>query len=253
MTQVAFVTGAASGIGRQVAIRAAQDGYRVVGVDRDSTGLDATIRDVENEGIAGIAAVADVTNADALEDAARRAVKSFGRIDLVVAAAGIEVLGNIAELDIADWQRSLDVTLTGTFLTARATVASLIQSRGAFVAISSDAGTTGAQGYAAYCAAKHGVVGLVRCMALDHGPAGVRSNVVCPGFVDTPMARRLFDASPAGTEEFYRSTIPLGRFATPDDVADTVLHLAVSRYANGLVYSLDGGSTAGYFVTEAAS
>lgn len=253
MTQVAFVAGAASGIGRQVAIRAGRDGYCVLGVDRDSAGLEATLREVENEGVTAIGAVADVTDPDALEVAARRARDSFGRIDLVVAAAGVEVLGNIAELDTADWRRSLDVTLTGTFLTARATIASLVQSQGAFVAISSDAGTTGAQGYAAYCAAKHGVVGLVRCMALDHGPAGVRSNVVCPGFVDTPMARRLFDASPAGTEEFYRSTIPLGWFATPDDVADTVLHLAASRYANGLVYSLDGGSTAGYYVTEAVS
>lgn len=251
MTHVAFVTGAASGIGRQVAIRAARDGYHVIGVDRDRAGLDVTIRGAENEGATAIGAVADVTDMDALEAAADRARDSFGRIDLTVAAAGVEVLGSVAELSLADWQRSLDVTLTGIFLTARVTIASLIESRGAFVAISSDAGTTGAQGYAAYCAAKHGVVGLVRCMALDHGPAGVRSNVICPGFVDTPMDRRLFDASPAGTEEYYRSTVPLGGFATTDDVADTVLHLAAARYANGLVYSLDGGSTAGYFVPGA--
>ncbi|RQP12570.1 MAG: SDR family oxidoreductase [Microbacteriaceae bacterium] len=251
--QVAFVTGAASGIGRQVALRAGLEGYRLVAVDRDADGLAEAVRGFEARGVTALAVVADVSEPDALEAAAQQARAVHGRIDLVVAAAGIEVLGTVADLDAAAWRRSLDVTLSGTFFTARATIASLIETRGSFVAISSDAGTTGAQGYAAYAAAKHGVVGLVRCMALDHGPAGVRSNVICPGFVDTPMARRLFDSSPEGTEEFYRDAIPLGRFATPDDVADVVLHLASSRYANGVVYALDGGSTAGYFVSGDAA
>lgn len=251
MNQVAFVTGAASGIGRQVALRCALEGYRVVAVDREPSGLADTIREIEGSEGTGIGVIADVSDPVALEVASLSARDAFGRIDLVVAAAGIEVLGTVADLDVADWRRSLDVTLTGTFLTARATIASILETQGSFVAISSDAGTTGAQGYAAYAAAKHGVVGLVRCMALDHGPAGVRSNVICPGFVETPMARRLFDNSPEGTEEFYKRGVPLGRFATTDDVADVVLHLASSAYANGLVYSLDGGSTAGYFVAEA--
>ncbi len=250
--QVAFVTGAASGIGRRVALRAASSGFDVLAVDIDAEGLRSLEPEIAATGRSVVPVVADVADSGAIEAAAQRALRELGGINLVVAAAGIDVLGTVQDLDVASWQRSLDVTLTGTFNTAHATIASLIESRGSFVAISSDAGTTGAQGYAAYVAAKHGVVGLVRCMALDHGPVGVRSNVICPGFVDTPMARRLFADSPEGTEEFYRSTVPLGRFATTDDVADVVLHLAASGYANGMVYALDGGATAGYFTPEGA-
>lgn len=110
-------------------------------------------------------------------------------------------------------------------MTAKATVDSLIKTRGAFTAIASDAGTNGAQGYSAYVAAKHGVVGLVRCLALDFGPVGVRSNVICPGFVETPMAKRLFAESSEEELQFYRSSVPLGRFAKPEEIAATVATL----------------------------
>jgi NAD(P)-dependent dehydrogenase (short-subunit alcohol dehydrogenase family) len=113
--------------------------------------------------------------------------------------------------------QTIAVNLTGTFLLARHTIPQLIKrGGGSFVAISSDAGVQGASGYAAYCASKHGVNGLIRCLALDHGRAGVRSNAVCPGFVDTPMATREFATAPSGTKEFYQHTVPLGRFARPD-------------------------------------
>lgn len=109
------------------------------------------------------------------------------------------------------------VNLTGTFVTAKASMESLISNGGKFTAIASDAGTNGAQGYSAYVAAKHGVVGLIRCLALDFGPAGVRGNVICPGLVETPMAQRLFAESSEGEVQFYKSSVPLGRFARPEE------------------------------------
>ncbi|MCW2790873.1 MAG: 3-oxoacyl-(acyl-carrier-protein) reductase protein [Aeromicrobium sp.] len=113
--------------------------------------------------------------------------------------------------------------------------------------ISSDGGVAGAQDFAAYCTSKHGVIGLMRTAALDFGPRGVRVNAVAPSFVDTPMADRIF----AGIEDerdYWRGVVPLGRFATPAEVADAVLHLLMeATYTNGHVYRIDGGSTTGYY------
>jgi meso-butanediol dehydrogenase/(S,S)-butanediol dehydrogenase/diacetyl reductase len=129
----------------------------------------------------------------------------------------------------------------------------LLASKGTFTAIASDAGLQGAVGYAAYCASKHAVVGFVRCLALDHGPQGVRSNVVCPGWVETPMADELLAVASESEIAFYRGSVPLGRFARPQEVAKAVLHLSSveASFANGMTYSIDGGSTAGYFFAPA--
>lgn len=107
----------------------------------------------------------------------------------------------------------------------------------------------GAQGFAAYCASTHAVIGLIKCMALDHGPQGIRSNAVCPGLVDTPMADAIFADTSDAERDYFRRTVPLGRFATPEEVAAAVAHLSSpdATYANGMTYRLDGGSTAGYF------
>jgi NAD(P)-dependent dehydrogenase (short-subunit alcohol dehydrogenase family) len=164
------------------------------------------------------------------------------------------VLGDVVSLSDPAWHRALDVNAGGVFRLARATVPFLMETRGAFVAVASDAGVTGAQGYSAYAASKHAVVGLVRCMALDYGSAGVRSNVVCPAFVETPMAERIFADSDPDERDFYRRAVPLGRFARPEEVANAIVHLLgeEASYSNGMVYRIDGGSTAGYYVGSAA-
>lgn len=153
-------------------------------------------------------------------------------------------------MELEAWDRVIGVNLTGTFLTARHTIPAIESSGGgSFVAISSDAGLQGASGFGAYCASKHGVVGLVRSLALDHGPAGVRCNAVCPGFVETPMADRIFAGTEPDERHRWEETVPLGRFARPEEVAEVVAHLTSdqARYTNGITYSIDGGSTAGYF------
>jgi len=242
-----LVTGAASGIGRAIAEAALREGYETVLVDRDPEALEDAATALSALGRVHSHA-ADVAEGDALVTAV--AATRAARPPLIGAAAcaGIEVLGKVDELDPAEWSRCLAVNLTGVFNTARAVLDELLQTRGSFVAVASDAGVVGAQGYAAYCASKHGVVGLVKAMALDYGPRGVRVNAVAPAFVETPMAERIF-AGDDRARDYYRAAVPLGRFAGPDEVAHAVLHLVGphASYTTGHIYRVDGGATAGYF------
>lgn len=242
-----LVTGAASGIGRAIAEAALDRGYDLVLVDRDAPALRLVHEELRRSGNVQIV-TADVTDLDALVDAVSNTRSGRAPLSAVAASAGTEVLGTVDDLDPAHWARSLAVNLTGVFNTARATLAELLESGGGFVAVASDAGVTGAQGYAAYCAAKHGVVGLVKAMALDYGPRCVRVNAVAPAFVQTPMAERIFEHAD-DERDYYQRIVPLGRFARPGEVAQAVLHLASAEasYTNGLIYRIDGGTTAGYF------
>lgn len=250
--RVALVTGAANGIGASAAIHLS-DTHTIIAVDRDDAGLARTAELIAAHGGSCTTRAVDVTDYSALCAAVESGEREVGQICSVAACAGVEVLGTALDLELSAWRRSIDVNLGGVFHTAKATLPSLIGTSGTFVAIASDAGTDGASGFAAYVAAKHGVVGLVRCMALDFGPLGVRSNVICPGLVDTPMARRLYEDATPEEMDFYERAIPLGRFATPEEVAEVVGHFARTTYANGTVYALDGGSTAGYFSRSAVA
>lgn len=249
MADVALVTGAASGIGAAVSKRLGSRGAKVVLVDRSPEDRDRQRREMEQLGADVRPVVADVTDDEQLRLAAEQAERA-GTLRTVVACAGIESYGDVTQTSPSDWDRTLAVNLTGVFLTARHTIPLLLAAgSGTFTAIASDAGVFGAQDYAAYCASKHGIIGLIKCMALDHGPHGIRSNVVCPSFVTTPMADRIFAETSAAELDYYASTVPLGRFAAPEEVAAAVAHLSSEEasYVNGHVYRLDAGSTAGYF------
>ena len=249
--EVAFVTGAGSGIGRAVARRLASRGADLCLFDLSADGLEETAAAIRAEaGSRLLTSPGDVRDEMRLRETVEEAEADLGPLNTVAACAGIEVEGTVVEMDPADWDRVLGVNLTGVFNTARVTMPSLEKSGdAAFVAISSDAGIFGTSNFAAYCASKHGVIGLVRTLALDHGPKGVRCNAVCPGFTETPMAERIMAGISRGQRESWQGTVPLGRFGNPDEIAAAVAHLTSvdSSYVNGAVYSIDGGSTAGYF------
>ncbi|MDB6105833.1 MAG: 3-oxoacyl-(acyl-carrier-protein) reductase protein [Gammaproteobacteria bacterium] len=246
----AVISGATSGIGRATAIRIAARGAIVGILGRNASSAAEVADEVERAG--GIAWIArtDVTDARSVEESISGFVSRFGRIDTAVASAGVAVAGTATDTSLDDWHRVIDTNLNGAFYLARCAIPELIKSRGTFTAISSDAGVQAACGFAAYCASKHGLQGLVKCLALDYGKYGVRSNAVCPAFVETPMADQLLkDVSPAELA-YFKGLVPLARFAQPSEVAEIVAHLSSpeASYTNGLMYRLDGGSTAGYYL-----
>lgn len=246
-----LLSGAASGIGRATALALAADGVALTLFDLNGPALSKVADACRSKGATALDLYGDTSSDADVATAVQRAVKQYGFLSGVVAAAGIARKGDVTTLSDEIWQTMLAVNLTGPFLLARHAVPYLVQNPvSGFVAVSSDSGVRGSRGYAAYSASKHGVVGLIRCMALDHGPQGLRSNVVCPTFVDTPMADGLLkDGGGTYDRAFYERRVPLGRFARAEEVADAIAHLLSPQasYANGMVYVLDGGTTAGTF------
>lgn len=248
-SEVIFLTGAGSGIGRASAFALADRGAALALFDLSEVGLAETAAALRDADADVFARAGDVSDPEAVERAVAEAETTLGPLSGAVACAGVEALGTIPEMDLADWHRVVSVNLTGVFHTARYAIPKIVDAGGGpFVAMSSDAGIQGAAGFGAYCATKHGVIGLVKSLALDHGPQGVRCNAVCPGFVETPMADRIFADLPPEERERWQQTVPLGRFASPQDVAAAIAHLTSDQagYVNGHAYVVDGGATAGY-------
>lgn len=248
--ETAFVTGATSGIGRATALRLAKRGAAIGIVGRNAEAAEKVAQEIQRTGGEAMVLKADVMDSAQVAAATERFLKTFDRIDTVVSNAGIFITGTVTDTSEADWSRIIATNLTGTFHVARHTIPHMVsRGRGSFVAVSSDAGSWGSQGTVAYTASKHGLNGMIRCMALDLGPKGVRCNAVAPGWVETPMTERAFAGMSAQEIDHWRKSVPLGRFAKAEDVADVIAFLSSTEgaYANGMVYALDGGSTAGYF------
>src|SRR5690349_2904365 len=213
----ALVTGGASGIGRAVAERLTAEGARVATLD-------------VNAGAPGeLALLADVSDEDAIRAAVGEATEAFGGLDLVVPNAAIQLTGEddrADQLDRATWQRTIDVNLTGAFVTAKHGVAALLAGGGGSVVfVASPAGLYGiARGLDAYSASKAGVAGLVRVMAADYAGDGVRVNGVLPGITETAMNHWWMD-DPVQRAE-VEASVPIGRAARPEEIAATVAFLA---------------------------
>jgi NAD(P)-dependent dehydrogenase (short-subunit alcohol dehydrogenase family) len=243
----AIVTGAGSGIGRAAAVRFAEQGTRVGLVDVDEGRAAETASAISDVGGESLVLVADVTREDAIGAAVQRAADAWGGLDIVVANAAVLLAGKedrVDRLDLPVWQQTLDVNLTGAFLTCKHGVRALLASGGgSIVCTASPTGLYGsAPGLSAYSASKAGVYGLIRVMAAGYAREGIRVNGVVPGYTKTPMNDYV-------TEEQHREllrTVPLGRQGLPEEVANVMVFLASddAAYVNGAVWAADGGITA---------
>ena len=244
---VVLVTGGGTGIGAAVARRLAATGHAVVVSGRRREPLEAVAAE-----IGGLAVVADVGAEPDAGRAVAAAVDAFGGLDALVLNAGRGAVGSLLDADPGEFDDVLRVNLTGAFLTARAALPHLLARRGTIVAVASVAGLQAAPASLAYCCSKAALLMLTRCIALDHGPAGVRANCVCPGWTRTPMADGEMDELARGLgvdrESAYATVtrqVPLRRASSADEVAAAVAWLlsAEASYVNGAALTVDGGST----------
>jgi NAD(P)-dependent dehydrogenase (short-subunit alcohol dehydrogenase family) len=245
--KVAFVTGAANGIGRAAALAFAREGAGVVAADVSEQGIQETVRLIEGAGGRALAVGCDVTRAADVKAALDEAVETFGRLNFAFNNAGVEQpLTPAADLAEEEWDRIVDVDLRGVFLCMKHEIPLLLkQGGGAIVNTSSGAGVKGFAGQAAYSAAKFGVIGLNKAAALDYAKSNIRINAVCPGIVETPMMDRFSGGTPEGRERVIAQE-PVGRMGRPEEIAAAVLWLCsdAAAFTVGAALVVDGGQTA---------
>jgi (+)-trans-carveol dehydrogenase len=275
--KVAFITGAARGQGRSHAIRLAQEGADIIAVDicEDVPGvpyagateadLDQTVKEVESLDRRIVAQKADVRDLSALQAAVDEGMAQFGHIDVVCANAGIGTFGPAMELSEDDWQTMLDINLTGVWKTVKAAAKPMVErgEGGSIILTSSTAGLAAFPNLAHYVAAKHGVVGLMRTLAVELAPLRIRVNSVHPTTVDTPMVQNpamyeLFGMPGATREQVAEGFKPLNAlpipWVDPVDISNAVLFLASdeARYVTGVTLPVDAGGTAPYRIPPQA-
>lgn len=250
MTDVVMITGAAGGIGEELCREFASRGAKLVLGDIDEQrgrALGARLR--EDGGDASFMRC-DVGASEDVRDLVRAAVERHGRLDVAINNAGITHLpATTADFDVDVFDRVLSVNLRGVFLGLRHELPVMVeQGRGAIINVASVLGLVGFANAAAYCAAKHGVVGLTRCAALETAAQGVRVNAICPGFIETPMVTVHGIAAAPGTAEFdsVAALHPMGRIGQPGEIARAALWLASddASFVTGHALTVDGGYVA---------
>ncbi len=239
--KVALVTGGCGGIGQAICRRFAKEGAEVFAADVAAPAGDLP---------AGVRYLPfDVTDEAAVLAAYRTVEDAFGKLHVLVNAAGIEIEKTIEETSLAEWNRIFAINTTGTFLASKHGLPLMRKAGGgSIVNFGSYDGFIADPGLAAYCATKGAVHALTRAMACDHGPENIRVNAICPGYIDTPMLQSFFGSAGdiESLKEEVRRVHPVGYYGTPDDVANLVNWLAgdEARYASGQLWVLDGGLTA---------
>lgn len=234
--KVAVITGAARGIGRDIAFCFAREGARLAIADIDGDGAERTASEIDSSGEKAIPIVMDVTNEEAVNSGIAKVVDCFGRLDVLVSNAGVQIVHPLHEFPFAEWKKLLAIHLDGAFLTCKASLQHMYESGrgGSIILMGSVHSKEASVLKAPYVTAKHGLMGLARVIAKEGAPYGVRANVVCPGFVKTPLVEKQIpeQAKELGlSEEEVVSKVMLkntvdGEFTTTDDVAQAVLFLA---------------------------
>lgn len=237
---VALVTGGASGIGAAIARAFASKGGTVAVVDLQEEAAQALASELGPQHRGFACNVADAESANA---AVKAVAEAFGKIDILVNCAGVARLAPAEELSMADWQLTLDVNLTGTYIMCQAVFPSMkANGYGKIVNISSQAGTVAIRDHAAYCATKFAVRGLTKVLALEWGGLGINANTISPTVVLTDLGRKAW-AGPKG--DAHKAQIPTGRFAEPDEIAAAAVYLSsrAANMINGADLIIDGGFT----------
>jgi NAD(P)-dependent dehydrogenase (short-subunit alcohol dehydrogenase family) len=247
----AIVTGAGSGIGRAIAIRFAQEGARVLVADLNLKTAQETVAQLETP---GLALELNVTQANQVQAIIAQVIQEWGGLEVLVNNAGIAVAATVAETNVEDWDRVIDVNLKGTFLGMKYAIPAIrdtvrgTNTTGSVINISSAAAVVAITNRAAYCASKGGVLSLTRAAALEHVLEGVRVNAILPGTVDTPWVERItagYD-DPEAARAAMQARRPHGRLVTPAEIAAMAAYLASDEAASvvGAGMIVDGGFTA---------
>lgn len=244
--KVAFVTGAASGIGRATAIKLAQHGAVVIVTDIDEKQGQETVDMIHQDGGTAKFFPLDVGNKNAIKETMLKAIEEYGPIKLAVNNAGIGgVLAPVHEVKDADWDRMIQINLTSVFQCMREEIDCMLHHGGGnIVNISSLAGLNGFRGNAPYSVAKHGVIGLTRSAAQEYATLGIRVNAVCPGFTETAI---IHEDMRDFVNKLTKVRVPMQRTGRPEEVANTIAWLLSdeSSYVNGTYMEVDGGMQAG--------
>lgn len=239
--KVAFVTGAASGIGRATSIAFAREGARVAILDRTEDALQQTADTIRANGGEAVIIACDVALPERVEAAVARVVDTFGRIDIAFNNAGVEnTAAPVAEITLESWDRILDINLRGTFLCMKHEIAQMLrQGSGVVVNTASGAGIRGVAGGASYAASKHAIIGLTKSAALDYAEANIRVNAILPGNIETPM----MDRFTGGDIQKAIDLEPVGRLGKPEEIAEAVLWMSsdLGAFVTGASILVDGG------------